>query len=275
MKLVVPSYIDHFHITQLSVKNAIKSIPDISSVHILWNDKNSSKKVGEKLANLVNGNTIFFSDLFLQERIQTKNNWLIQQFAKLSLHKVFPDEKIALVCGDSILRKSTPLINKQGISIKYLSKEHYKPYYNFVEFLLGVNKCIEDSFIAEWHLWDTYILDKLDKFVQAKHQKPIHQVFLDYQTNESPNNLVPGFSESTIYGTFMHTIEKQDYVTQPELITEVDSKDFAHMYLTTNDNLHLVDPHNGDWRIDESFWSTQNIKFEEEIKLLSQIINEQ
>ena len=77
MMLAVFSYPNHFHITQVAIKHAMKHIPNITSVAIIWDDTHN---IDVPLTTFRDENYIWYSWSRLSDVITLdNNNWAGQQ----------------------------------------------------------------------------------------------------------------------------------------------------------------------------------------------------
>ena len=228
MILAVMSYPKHFHITQLSIKHALKRIPDITEVAIIWDD-NHIQKPSMSLDQVVQLNIPCYvypwSDII---PIGDKaHGWLGQQLIKLHLDVVIKKECIILD-GDLIINQN---IDPKNITYaNELPMRH--PRYNHINEILGLGvyefatcpfmyvqtswlKDIRelsklhshmdfiDRFLlaskysrtlAEWELIASYIFNvlKLSRKVEYFHRKPVKPNHFVQEYNTVENFVLDG-----------------------------------------------------------------------------------
>lgn len=103
MLLAVFSYPKHFHITQVAIKHAIKHIPNITSVAIIWDDTHD---IDVPIQLLANDKQVIYPWSCLSNVITLdNNNWVGQQIIKLHADLILPEDEFILMDGDLIINQ--------------------------------------------------------------------------------------------------------------------------------------------------------------------------
>lgn len=140
MQLVVLSYPKHYHITQLSVRHALKYIPDITKIFIVWDDTHGiSPEIPlntllNRTLNLPECPIINWSSIIpsIQGNNAITGN-IGQQIIKMHLDLAISGDFIILD-GDTILNTHIDPVN-----ILYSNRLPYShPRYNLVNHALGI-----------------------------------------------------------------------------------------------------------------------------------------
>lgn len=109
MMLAVFSYPKHFHITQVAIKHAMKHIPNITSVAIIWDD---TRNIDVPLTTFRDENYIWYSWSRLSDVITLdNNNWAGQQIIKLHADLILPEDEFILMDGDLIINQDIDPVN--------------------------------------------------------------------------------------------------------------------------------------------------------------------
>lgn len=134
MILAVMSYPKHYHISQLAIKRAIKHIPNIKEICIVWDDTHPEKP-STPLAHAARCGIPCYT--FPWSAVIEKSNhpidgWIGQQIIKLHLDRVLKNE-IVILDGDLIINQDLDPKN-----ITYASAlPRYHPKYKHIDEMLG------------------------------------------------------------------------------------------------------------------------------------------
>lgn len=133
MLLAVLSYNKNYHITQVAVKHALKHIPNITQVAIIWDDGHA---INPKMPlHQIIRSAIMYNWSALENVIDFNNNhWLGQQLVKLHADLILPNEEFILMDGDLILNQDIDPANI--IYSNNIPPTH--PRYDHVAQLLGL-----------------------------------------------------------------------------------------------------------------------------------------
>lgn len=222
MKVFIITYPEHARLSQLSAFFARKNLLGVSEVIYIWDDFHPAGKdhpfKSEKVVN--------FS--FFKYTDTAPNGWFRQQFVKLQLHHLTSDEQFYVLDGDTLVRN--PIDLRPNKMIK--AYEYHKPYFDFIEEKLGLQKTNDFSFISPLLRFDRDVLVKLEDYAGTS----IPELFLQYATNVEP---YLNFSEAEIYGTFATQYLNKQYEYVPYTFNECDQfkrggYTFEELYFSTN-----------------------------------------
>lgn len=167
------SYPHHYHISQIAIKHAIKHIPDITEVAIIWDDTHAVKPsapLNEMLQLQLPCYTYPWSSIVDRPNIK---GWLGQQIIKLHLDNVIKNECVILD-GDLILNQD---VDPKNITYGSLLPRNHPRYDHISEMLgLGVYEYTSCPFMYVKSFWLKKIrefgslysnMDFIDRFVLA------------------------------------------------------------------------------------------------------------
>ena len=129
--------------------------------------------------------------------------WYFQQFLKMAYAYICEDDWYLLWDIDTIPLKRINFFNKNGKVIFDMKSEFHKPYFYTIKKLIGIDKTINKSFIAEHMLINKKIMIDLFEKIEAN-KKITGDVFFEKILFAIPiNDLAKsGFSEYETYGNF-------------------------------------------------------------------------
>jgi len=133
MILAVMSYPKHYHITQISILHAIKHIPNITEIAIIWDDTHQQKP-SASLNEVMNINIPVYmfpwSAIINDPQV---DGWLGQQLIKLHLDTILKNDFVILD-GDLIINQD---VNPKNITYaNALPRQH--PKYKHINEILGL-----------------------------------------------------------------------------------------------------------------------------------------
>ena len=104
MLLAVFSYPKHFHITQVAIKHAMKHIPNIHLVAVIWDDTHDIDVPLEVFKD--DNNLVLYPWSAISNNVTLDgNNWVGQQIIKLHTDLIVPDDEFILMDGDLIINQ--------------------------------------------------------------------------------------------------------------------------------------------------------------------------
>lgn len=135
MQLVLFSYYQHYHISQLAVKHALKHIPNIDSIVIIWdNTHDITPKIPLYDTLPLHPIQISWNDLNDDIIIKNGNGWFNQQLIKLHLDLILEKKDYIVMDGDMILNQDIdPYHNLYATQIP---QNHER--YNHLQKVLGL-----------------------------------------------------------------------------------------------------------------------------------------
>jgi hypothetical protein len=181
MLLAVFSYPKNYHITQLTIRHAIRHIPNIKQVAVIWDDTHDIQPSAQ-LSQVIDNCTIYnWSGLSNTIKFQG-NNWLEQQLVKLHLDLMLNKEEFIMMDGDLIVNQ-----NIDPVNILYsnsLPRVHGK-YDHLRELLgLGVYDFSTNPFMYYKARWLKNIRELCETNSHAKIDKKLFDTFeIANQTN--------------------------------------------------------------------------------------------
>jgi len=93
----------------------------------------------------------------------SRASWIYQQFLKIQISLV-RDKKILIWDSDTIPLKELEFIDKNGKISPFFGQEYHVPYFTLIKRLLGINKQIKPSFIAQsLPLYSNLLIDMVQK----------------------------------------------------------------------------------------------------------------
>ncbi|MDH6504736.1 DUF6492 family protein [Polynucleobacter sphagniphilus] len=135
--------------------------------------------------------------------IKDQYGWYLQQFIKLSAAKDSEASEIVLIWdADTVPIRKLNFIAEDGRLIYYKGEEHHKPYFSFIKRLLGLDKQVDFSFIAQCFVMRASWLQEFCAEVERKSGLNWVDALLNTIDFAEGN----GFSEYELLGTyFSHT----------------------------------------------------------------------
>ncbi len=104
MLLAVLSYPKNYHITQVTIKHALKHIPNITQVAIIWDDTHGIDPSRPLFENIEN--SLMYKWSTLSKVISFDgNHWAGQQLIKLHADLILPNEEFILMDGDLVINQ--------------------------------------------------------------------------------------------------------------------------------------------------------------------------
>ena len=148
----------------------------------------------------------FISDFAkpLKQKLGPGNNrygWYLQQFIKLEAIRRHADcDRVVIWDADTVPLRPLGLFDVHGTPVFYPGKEHHQPYFDAIRTLLGLEKVVDFSFVAQCIPLTGKWAASFFAEIETKHGIPWWQAILDnFEANEGS-----GFSEYETLGTFVH-----------------------------------------------------------------------
>lgn len=130
--------------------------------------------------------------------------WYFQQFLKMAYATVCEEKWYLLWDADTIPLKKIEFFDSNGRGILDIKSEWHKPYFRTIKKLIGIEKKIKGSFIAEHMLINKEVM--LDLLSQIESNKDIKGLTFFQKISNSINVhdlKESGFSEYETYGSFV------------------------------------------------------------------------
>jgi hypothetical protein len=187
MLLAVLSYPKNYHITQVAVKHALKHIPNITQVAIIWDDTHDTEP-SIPLHQVIDKAIMYKWSSLLNIISFDYNNWIGQQLIKLHADLILPKDEFILFDGDLIINQ-----NIDPVNIMYsnnLPRSH--PRYDHVAELLGlgVYDFSTNPFMYYKSQWLKNVRDLCEKNSHSKIDKKLTEAFKDAQSAKHLNYLL-------------------------------------------------------------------------------------
>ena len=189
---------------KVASKNIAKYVEADNYLVVVPDDSIDAFKLNtDKKFNVVSENSILniFDINKLKRTINSERyNWYLQQFIKLELlSRLVLNENAIIWDADTIPLKKIRFFDEDNAPIFYSSNEYHLPYFKLIKKLLGFDKIITKSFIAQCfpvtHNISKHLFQEIEKF----NSKPWFDALLDcIDSNENS-----GFSEYETLGTFI------------------------------------------------------------------------
>jgi hypothetical protein len=132
---------------------------------------------------------------------ELSSNWVRQQIFKLYCFLASSAEDILVVDADLCFLKPIRFRDEHGRYCFYMENEHYPPYFQTIERLLGLNKATEKSFISDHILFSSARLRELISRVEERSSCSFPEA-LSRALREN-RAAVPALSEYETYGTYL------------------------------------------------------------------------
>lgn len=177
---------------------------DVYQVYVPDQEVNFFRLISDKQFNVI-GESIYTQSF--AEAIQSKLpldmknqfGWYLQQFIKLSAAKDSEEGETVLIWdADTVPIQRLNFIAEDGKLVYYKSEEYHKPYFIFIQKLLGLNKLVDFSFIAQCLVMKALWLQELCAELEAKSGCDWVRTLLDVIDFSEGN----GFSEYELLGTY-------------------------------------------------------------------------
>lgn len=163
----------------------------------------------EEAKTLVSGafNILSEKDYYhILEYIKSKNNikperngWYFQQFIKISELSKGEDSSVNLIWDADTAPLRKIIFSNNGLIFYYQGKEHHQPYFELIKNILGMEKIIDSSFIAQCFPARTTWVKNLILDVENIHKKEWYKAIID----KIDFNNSSGFSEYETLGTYI------------------------------------------------------------------------
>lgn len=144
----------------------------------------------------------------IYETLKKKNSekrtgWYFQQFLKYAYANICEDEYYITWDADTIPIRKINFFDENNKPIFSLKSEFNKPYFDTIENLLGYEKVIKESFIAEHMIFKKkYVLELIKEISELDENCLWFETILETIKEEDLSKA--GFSEFETYGTFVY-----------------------------------------------------------------------
>lgn len=163
--------------------------------------------------------------------------WYFQQFLKMGYARVCKEESYVIWDADTIPLQKIDFFSLSGKPFLNLKEEYNKPYFDTIDRLLGMHKCIEKSFICENMLIKTNrmneMLDKIEENPNISGMSFWEKIINAIDICALENS---GFSEFETYGTYVMNNYPHEYE-----LREFNSFRFGHALFGRNPSKEQLD----------------------------------
>lgn len=135
--------------------------------------------------------------------------WYFQQFIKLGIYNLsFITENYLIWDGDAVVLKPIVFFSKENIVFLEKNKEYNKPYFETIKNLIGIEKQVNFSFIAEYMVFNKKIVSSL--LSEITNENNWWYTILNAVKTTDLNK--SGFSEYELYGNYLHKYYPNSFV---------------------------------------------------------------
>ncbi len=151
-------------------------------------------------------------ELLLERDVHIRTGWYLQQFLKIAFAKSPYAKKYYLSWDSDTLPLSKICFFNEGKPLFTKKKEFNDAYFNTIKKLLGLEKIVDYSFIAEHMLFDR---DTMNELIERIEESKVNgEDWIEKILNACENLEKPCFSEFETYGTYVMTYYPGKYETQ-------------------------------------------------------------
>lgn len=147
--------------------------------------------------------------ILAEKRAEARTGWYFQQFLKMAYATKTESDYYLSWDADTIPLRKISFFSPAGNPLFATKNEYHVPYFQTMERLLGLHKCIKKSFIAEHMMFSRTRMLELLSTIEARFQKPWYSAILECV--DSQNLTHAGFSEFETYGTYVATLYPDQY----------------------------------------------------------------
>ncbi len=141
---------------------------------------------------------------------EKSTGWYFQQFLKMGYALITDSEYYMSWDSDTLPLTNIEMFEDDKV-IFSLKREYNKPYFETIESLLHLKKCIKPSFIAEHMMFKTEYMKELLDVIQNNDRN--NEWFINILNAVPKESLcVSGFSEFETYGTYIYNYHHDAYL---------------------------------------------------------------
>lgn len=256
MTLVIFAYPLHFHIMQLAYKSALQAFDNVTNVVIMWDDLFVHRQhFKQHITECIPGAQVINMSA-LPECVGEHQGWLRQQYVKLNLHKLLPEDSWILLDADTVLRNSRPLIRNDSVLVYGDPWEHYRPYFEFIKHAVGIEKGNTPSFMSPYWLCERTVLLAIEQECMQLHGHGIVDVWKNYYKNINTSDS-RALSEVELYGLFALKKLNKKFIFEKHNLQCCLKDKFLSLWNNPTLDLCLGGADN----FSESFWADQGVKY--------------
>lgn len=254
MTLVLFSYPLHFNIMQLAHKYALTAFENITHTVVVWDDLYPTRTdFKNQITTCIPDCTIVYTSSWPACQDET-DGWLRQQYIKLNLHNILPDESWILLDADTVVRNPRPLQQDNAVIVYGDPWENYQPYFEFIKYALDLDKLSTPSFMSPYWLCERAVLEAIEIDSIARHGQDIVSVWKNYYQNINTCDR-RALSEVELYGLFAVQRLNKKFVFAPHNLKCCLKDQFLNLWNTSDLDLCL----GGADDFPQEFWQEQKI----------------
>lgn len=141
-------------------------------------------------------------DFMKEHNAEKRTGWYFQQFLKMGYCFVATEDYYMSWDADTVPLKEIKMFTDEGAPFFSIKKEYNEDYFDTIKKLLGCDKQIKDSFIAEHMMFNTEIMKELIQKIANNDNR--NSWFINILLAVSKEALPhAGFSEFETYGTYV------------------------------------------------------------------------
>ena len=142
----------------------------------------------------------------------TRRGWYLQQLIKLeALSRASHLDRILIWDADTIPLREISFFDSQGNCQYFFGSEYHLPYFENIDRLLGLDKTILGSFIAQNFPITGKQIESFFSYIEKRHEKK----WWDAVIESIDFGELSGFSEYETLGTFVSSFDKKPLTMQP------------------------------------------------------------
>ena len=136
----------------------------------------------------------------LPNSFKFRAGWYLQQILKIAVANNLDDKNgYSLIWdADTVPLKHIDFLSSEKLQF-FMGYEFHQPYFSTIKKLIGLEKLIEQSFIAQCMPFQHHWINEFTKSIEDRHQEPWANAIMDC----SDLNNISGFSEYESIGTFV------------------------------------------------------------------------
>ena len=130
-------------------------------------------------------------------------NWFYQQFLKLEASRSLDRKKILIWDSDTVPLREIEFFNADGTINLFIGDEYHAPYFTLISEVLGADRIVNGSFIAQCLPFYSDVLQRLIDIIQERYGSNWIQGLMAVVSDLSSKGVRCSLSEYELLGTFM------------------------------------------------------------------------
>lgn len=207
--IVIVASARHNEIAAIAIHHLLKLIVGFRKIFLITNKSNFPFYEKELIGHvvLIDEDTVLpnltFSslhDILSRSNCQSRTGWYFQQFLKMGIsNNPQISDHYLIWDADTVPLRPLHFFNENGQTLINLKEEFNPPYFTTMKKLLGLDKAVEKSFIAEHMMIQKSIMQELITKISDTGDWP--NVIIN--SIEKAHLPLSGFSEFETYGTYL------------------------------------------------------------------------